>query len=290
MTVALKEIILQGNVNTPEDVIRANIARNIRRGLPQVRKYGPNATRVALVGGGPSLLPTFDALRQQAFAGDKLVAVNGSYQWLLERNLKPSVMVMLDARPSNVRFLAEPVVGCKYFLASQCDPAAFDLCEREGRDVTIFHCIGDKTEEDMLKEYYDGRFCVVQCGTTGGTTVMLRSIVLLATLGFFRLDVYGMDSCWLGDAHHAYDQPENDRDRRMVVTTIPRLKDGQSLDALARTFVCDPWHLRQAEEFQTLVSTLGDHFALNVHGDGLLAHILRTGASLPEAAHVDDHH
>lgn len=279
---SLKEVVLHGKVNTPDEVIRANIARNIRRGLPQVRKYPPNAARLALVGGGPSLLDTFSELRAQAFSGDKLVAVNGSYQWLLERNLKPSVMVVLDARPSNVRFLAENVPGCKYFLASQCDPAVFDLCEREGRDVTIFHCIGNADEQGMLADYYDHRFCIVECGSTGGTTVMLRSIVLMATLGFYRMDIYGMDSCWLGDAHHAYPQAENDRDRRLTITTIP--KRGDVVLGEPREFVCDPWHLRQAEEFQTLVKDLGDHFALNVHGDGLLAHIVKTGASLPDPA------
>lgn len=281
---SLKEVQLVGNVNTPDEVIRANIAQNIRRGLPQVRKYAPNAQRIALVGGGPSLLSTFDELRAQAFAGDKLVAVNGTYRWLLERNLKPSVMVMLDARPSNVRFLEPYVPGCKYFLASQCDPAAFDLCAREGRDVTIFHCIGDAEEEAMLRDYYDGRFCVVQCGTTGGTTVMLRAIVLMATLGFHRMDLYGMDSCWLGDAHHAYPQPENDQDRRMTITVVPKRADGTRIDALAKAFVCDPWHMRQAEEFQTLIASLGAHFSLHVHGDGLLAHIVKTGASLPETS------
>lgn len=279
---SLKEVALVGNVNTPDHIIREQVARNIRRQLPQVRKYSPNAQRVALVGGGPSLLETFDELRAQVFAGDKIIAVNGSYRWLIERNIKPSMMVMLDARESNVRFLEPNVPGCKYFLASQCHPDAFGLCEREGRDVTIFHCIGDAEEESMLREYYDGRFVVVQCGTTGGTTVMLRSIVLLATLGFYRMDIYGMDSCWLENAHHAYDQPENNQDKRLTITTIPRMRDGQQLDHLAKTFECDPWHLRQAEEFQTLIANLGAHFALNVHGRGLLAHILQTGASLPD--------
>src|SRR5262245_26650791 len=107
MSVALdlnkvKEIEFTGGVNTPEDVLLNNVALNIRRGLPQAQPHNPNhTTTIALVCGGPSLKETEKELVQCAWAGAKVIAVNGAYQWCIDRNIRPSGFVMLDAREFN---------------------------------------------------------------------------------------------------------------------------------------------------------------------------------------------
>jgi hypothetical protein len=230
---------------------------------------------VALVGGGPSLEATLPELRAQVFAGVKVCAVNGAYQWLIERNIKPSMQVVLDARPFNARFVDPDVPGCRYLLASQCAPETFDACEN--RDTTIFHCVGSEEEDAIIKARYDGHYHAVG----GGTTVMLRAITLLRMLGFYRQDIYGMDSCWLEGKHHAYGQPENDRDQAMPVWLVPRdPTTGERREDLKRKFLCDPWHMKQHEEFCTMVKAMGSAFLLNVHGDGLIANTVRMGAEL----------
>jgi hypothetical protein len=45
-------------------------------------------------------------------------------------------------------------------------------------------------------------------------------------------------------------------------------------------FSCTPWMLSQAQEFRGLVGFLGDEVELAVHGDGLIAHMIKTGAEL----------
>lgn len=272
---ALLEIELTGSTNVGTEQIKANITANIRRPLPQARPYELQATGVALVGGGPSLESTLSELREQVFAGVKVCAVNGAYQWLIDRNIKPSMQVVLDARPFNARFVDPPVPGCRYLLASQCAPETFDACEN--RDTTIFHCIGSEDEDAIIKAHYDGHYHAVG----GGTTVMLRAITLLRMLGFYRQDIYGMDSCWMDGKHHAYGQPENDRDQAMSVWLVPRdPKTGERREDLRRKFLCDPWMMKQHEEFCTMVKAMGSAFLLNVHGDGLIANTVRMGAEL----------
>jgi hypothetical protein len=155
-------------------------------------------------------------------------------------------------------------------LASQCNPEAFDLCA--DREVLIWHaCSAGQPELEMLKEYYMGKFHVI----TDGTTVAIRAFSLLRMLGFQAFVVFGFDSCFLDDAHHAYAQPENDIDVRIPVWLRP-----QGRDDLAQRFICAPWMMKQAEDFMKLIHDKGEMFKLDVRGEGLIAAILRIAAEL----------
>ena len=196
---------------------------------------------------------------------------------------------MLDAREFNARFVEPDVLDCNYILAAQCHPRAFDLCE--GRNVFVWHALtGCEAELELLEKFYWKQFWPV----TVGTTVGIRAISVLRMLGFDSIEIFGLDSCWLqvGDtiplvksngsasqaayhAHHAYAQSENDDEPMISVWLRP-----EGRDDLAKQFFCSPWMMKQAVDFQELVRERGDLFRLNVHGPGLIAEILRTGAEL----------
>jgi len=257
-------------INVAKDVLRSQVESNIRRMLPQVMPHAPNTETVALVCGGPSLAKTEKELVEAYWGGAKVVAVNGSYQWCLDRNIKPSAMVMLDARQFNSRFVKEAVPGCKYLLASQCHPDAFEICK--DRNVLLWHCCSGGDEEyAMLKQYYFDRLFPIG----DGTTVTIKAILLLTLLGFKSFDIFGFDSCWLDDAHHGYEQTENNRDGRIATWLRP-----EGRDDLACRFECAPWHMQQAADFQKLVHDHGDKFRLNVRGNGLIAATMRISALL----------
>jgi hypothetical protein len=176
------------NCNTSQEIILAQVAANIRRQLPQVMPYAPNTETVALVCGGPSLAETEKELVDAYWRGAKVVAVNGTYQWCIERNIKPSAMIMLDARQFNARFVETPVPNCKYLLASQCHPDAFEICK--DRETLIWHCCtGGDDEYNMLKQYYFNR--VFPIGD--GTTVAIKAIPLMTMLGYKTFDIFGRD-------------------------------------------------------------------------------------------------
>lgn len=266
----VKEIVFKGGVNTPDDVLLDQVAGNIRLGLPQAQPYQPNDQTAILVCGGPSLAMTEKELVAAYWKGGKIVAVNGAYQWCIDRNIKPSAFVMLDAREFNARFLETPVEGCHYLLASQCHPKAFEHCR--DRKVTIWHGMSvGEAEETLLNEFYFKRYHPV----TLGTTVAMRAISLMRMLGFIRMEIFGLDSCWIGDEHHAYRQDENGNERKMSVWLRPQDRDDK-----AQRFICSPWHAKQADDFLQLVRDRGQMFELNVHGPGLIATMMRTGAEI----------
>src|SRR5208337_2006792 len=152
----MEELTLDGKLNTDEELIRAQVAENIRRGLPQVRPYRPNEHTAILVAGGPSLDATEHELVEAYWRGGKIVTVNGAYDWCISRNIRPSMQVVLDAREFCTRFVKTPVENCQYLLASQVHPQAFEICR--GRQVTIWHCVSTGDDEfEMLKKFYFGR-------------------------------------------------------------------------------------------------------------------------------------
>jgi Protein of unknown function DUF115 len=276
--VPLERAMAAGQVNVTEDQALANIQSSIRRGHPQIRPCPPKPERVCLVGSGPSLNDTLPELRALYFAGAHVVTVNGAYHWCLEHNIRPSTQIVLDGRPSNARFVVPEVPLCRYVLASQCAPEVWDAVD--GREhVWIFHASSGDTGamKDLLDAYYAKQWVAIG----GGVTVTTRALMLLRLVGYLRFDLFGIDCCWRGERHHAFEQPENERDRRFRVSVEP-----VDHPELARSFVCSPWQFKQAEDFVQMIRVNGDHFLLNVHGDGLLAHVLASGADAVVRSHA----
>ena len=98
-------------------------------------------------------------------------------------------------------------------------------------------------------------------------------------LGFFKIHVYGLDSCYPDeentDRHHAYEQPENDVDakRAQRITIAPG-------SAYERTFLMAPWHSYQLLDFMRVSQYLLGDALVDIKGDGAIAHVVNTAAAL----------
>lgn len=255
---------LKYELNAPIEEFVRNVKHSIALGLPEVKPYDIQTDPIAIVCGGPSLEETFDDLKEKHASGMKVVSVNGTHDWLIERGIRPSAHVLIDSRPFNARFVKNWQKKTKYLIASQAHPDVFKALE--GAEVYLFHCNSTKEENEILKEYYNDEFFSIP----GGSTVTLRAIPLMRMLGFTRMELYGFDSCMYGEKHHAYDQEENNTNDIGIVKV-----DG-------REFVVATWMHSQAKEFIDVIRNMGHMFELAVHGDGLMAHILKTGAKLLE--------
>ncbi len=254
-----KTLSKSGILNVDEEQIVANVKANIAGPWINITPHETNDMEVMILGGGPSLNGQLEKIRELRAAGVKLITLNGTYNWALERDLKVSATVVVDAREFNARFTHPPQPDTKYLISSQCHPAVLEglPIDRTYLWHTPMDCI-----RDVLNDHYPIWFQV-----PGGSTVMLRAIPLLRLLGFKRFHLFGFDSCLSDQAHHAYQQPENDRDAPISCTVGDRV------------FHCHPWMVSQAQEFMDLVKFLGNEIELEVYGDGLIAHILDVGAA-----------
>ncbi len=266
-TATENEIEYDGKINNEEQKILDNIKTNIQGPWQVMTPHEIQNTAIMLLAGGPSLVDFTDEIIEQRNQGMPMVTTNGTYNWALEHGLKPSMQMIIDSRPFNKRFLEPVIPECKYFLAAQCDPSLFEGMPPE--QTWIFHPLNpqgaNQDAAEILNDFYEIWF-----STPGGSTVTLRGLCLLRQLGFHKIHLYGFDSCYRDDVHHAYSQPENDYDNPR---TLPVSVGG-------KVFMCDPWMFCQAEEFMKMVGTFGDEIDLDIKGDGLIAHIIKTGAEL----------
>ena len=258
-----KEITETGSLNVEAEIARANVKHNISQGWMQVSPHDTVTDEVMILGGGPSLNDFELEIKAKRMDGMKLITLNGTYNWCIERGITPSAQVVVDARPFNARFTKPVLDTCRYLIASQCDPS---VLEGLPRDKTYLWHTGAGANKDLLDEAYDKKWWWVP----GGSTVLLRAIPLMRMLGYKRFHLYGCDSCVMGKDHHAYAQAENDGS--ILLPTVTSVSD--------RVFMTTVWQASQASEFIDLVKYLGDEIELDVKGDGLLAHILESGAKL----------
>jgi hypothetical protein len=270
-----KELLDIGFVNTARPEILDNVRANIRKNAKICRPYDRQDTPVMILAGGPSLNQFWDEIVEKRKAGQPLITINGTYNVAIEHGLKPSAQIIVDAREFNKRFVTPHITDCKYFLASQCHPSVFDAAPIQ--DTFIFHATSG-TQPDINRVlddyYYDLK--TAWYPVAGGSTALLRSFVLLRMLGFWKYEVYGFDSCLTGAEHHAYKQSENDDEQIMKVVC-----DG-------KIFYCHPWMVSQAQEFIDQVQAMGDEVTMIVKGDGLISHILKTGAKLDDVSSVEE--
>jgi SAM-dependent methyltransferase len=262
---AYEDMEVEGKVNTEVEQVKKNIRANAEAGWQHMHPHPIQSTEIMLLCGGPSLNDFEDEIIKLRNQGMPMVTTNGTYNWAIERGLKPSMQMIIDARPFNKRFLRPVVDGCKYFIASQCDPSILEGLPKE--DTWLWHVSG---MQGGVKELLDELYPEWWFSVPGGSTVTTRGLALLRMLGFHKLHVYGFDSCYRDDEHHAYEQPENNYSlQNRVVASCGG----------TRTFLCDAWMYIQAQEFMQMVAIFGDEGPdMNVKGDGLIAHIIETGA------------
>ena len=242
-------------LNTAADVMVAQAERNLQRDLPLFIEQGEHNLHVCIVGGAPSLADTLPALRFHKARGHLVAALNGTHDWLIARGIVPDMHVMLDARQANVEFVRHPQRGVTYMPAAQCHPDVFDALA--GHDVLMW--VADVPGMRELADRVEKPLGLIG----GGSTVGLKAMALLSLWGFRAMSLFGFDSCYREESHHAYAQPLNDGERR-----IDSIIHG-------RRFSCAPWMLAQADDFDADARRLIDRgVTLKAYGSGLIQTLL----------------
>lgn len=252
--------------NTAEDQRLSNARSAIARDLLWFDLAPAHNGHVCLVGGGPSLVDTLDELKWRASIGQQIWALNGTARFLYRNGICPNVLVVADARPENVDFLGELNRGISVYLASQCHPELFEAAQDFDLETTLWHTNSAGMEE-LLKDEQARPVHLIG----GGSTVGLNAMVLAFAAGYREMHLYGFDSSYRDDAHHAYPQSLNDKER--------------IVDALFRDqkFKVAPWMAHQVNEFKELVPGLmSDGCIITVAGDGLLPAVARAMMDAPE--------
>jgi uncharacterized Rossmann fold enzyme len=235
--------------NTEDAVLFRNIEANSRRDVEWISAQEAHDGHAVIVGGGPSLVDSLDAIRWRKSIGQRVFALNGAGKFLAQHGIKADYIVIIDARPGNIAFLDSPG---QRLLASQCDPSLFDA-----GPAVLWHPKMDDIESHLPDE----RETLTLIG--GGTTVGLSSMCLAYTMGYRKLHLFGYDSSHR-ETGHAYAQPMNVGEPVCKVTVF------------GKTFIASLAMAKQAEFFPTVCDNLIDlGCVITVEGDGLLPYMTR---------------
>lgn len=253
-------LTLECVLNTDESKIRENITENLKLSCPRIWPHKVQETPVVICAGGPSLLDGIEEIRQKQIDGAKVIACANTAHVLKKHGIRYSAHVLLDAKPRNAEFII-PDTETTFFIASQCNPEVFRKAEGTGNKIYMYHAVNNDEEFQCIKDVEE-MWVPVQ----GGSTITMRTIRLFTLLGYKNFDIYGWDSCLRDGRHHAYEQPDADKQRVFKFEV-----DG-------RMFKVSPWMLGQAFEFVNFIKMFCMNINLSVNGDGLIAHIIKQGS------------
>lgn len=108
--------------NTSESELRGNERASRLLDLPEVGSAGPVSERLAVVGGGPSIVQFADELK--SFPGE-IWAINGAFHWCLSKGID-ATFYSIDAKP----IVADMATGAKRAVLSyRCHPHTYAACD-----------------------------------------------------------------------------------------------------------------------------------------------------------------
>lgn len=147
---------------------------------------------VCIVGSGPSLERTLFEILDLVADGAKIIAVNKTHDWLIERGIIPTFGILTDPKDW-VAGYQTPHPDVIYILASQCHDTVFEKFKGHPR-VYLMHCLGTHDDPDILinEAQKTGKSFFA---TAGGSTTTLRAFDTAALLlGFVGHHFFGIDS------------------------------------------------------------------------------------------------
>jgi 2-polyprenyl-3-methyl-5-hydroxy-6-metoxy-1,4-benzoquinol methylase len=248
-------LVLIPGCNTEKEVSHNNAEINTKLDIPWIDQQAINDKPVAIVCGGPSLSRYWPQLLN--FPGD-IIACNGTYQYLLNREIVPDYFMLLDCREENISFIEYGIsLDTTHLIAAQCHPSVFDRLIKAKAKTKLY--LTTLPGIDEITKYID-KPKVKLAGCVG--TVGIKAMSMAFALGYRKMHLYGYDSSYQDDDHHAYPQPLNDNAKTLDIHL-----DGE-------VYYTTPTLANQAQEFPRWAKSLvQDHGCeIELHCDGLLPH------------------
>jgi len=233
---------------TGEEERLAHIRHAIGLPHPWLERVPAHELHAVLIGGGPSLNQSIEEIRNHRQQGHSLFAINNSSAWLKEHGINFDAHVMFHARIEHASFVPSDE-NITHYYSSTCHP---DIFEKASGKIVVWHPAIPGIDA-LFKD--DNRPKTLLEGSTAG----IQAIRLAYALGYRNIHLYGFDSCCNDNGdHHAYQQPENDKDRIFDV------------DIHDRNFSAASWMIAQTKEFVGLADTMiAEGCMITVYGDGL---------------------
>lgn len=254
-----------------------NIRANCARGLPTLRwqKYRPE--NFLICGGGPSIKTTLPILKEEIAKGGKTIAINDTYDWLVDRGIIPDYFAMCEIEPWPINFIRKPQRQTMFCLPSLAHTSAFERLK--DFNILLWHLpMGIGEEGEYTKAALDGqgnRELVI----SGGEAMSIRAIPMGGVLGFRRFQMFGVDGSFMSCDDPDAPYPEENSTHvyhNRVKDDVP----GCTLHPRkfwhgGRIFWSHHCYARQMLDLIRYCRIRQHMFTLKCHGDGMVQHAHR---------------
>lgn len=167
------------------DLRQKAIESAAKRGLPFVVQRKEHNRKIAIVASGPSVSDCVDILKN--FDGE-IWGINGAFQWMRHRGIKPTAFVGLDPEEILKDYLIETPDDATYYLAAQVHPDVYD--HLSGKNVRIWFPADSEV-----------KFPLGAIPIFGGSTCLGRAPNLAYVLGYREVHIFGGDSSYTNKSH-----------------------------------------------------------------------------------------
>lgn len=213
--------------------IQSNLSRNLR----DVPVGKPKRKAINIIASGPSALSA-------PFRSAPTLSLNNSLKLFADRDTEPTYWAACDPQEIVASFIPdEPPKHTTYLVASKCHPAVFD--KLKDRKVLTWHV------DDCGLEHLEGRIAIPTA-----VSITLCALNLSRLLGYFDMNVWGWDGCYIDGRDHALGQPHDTTND--ITVTFPDNR------AFATT------HSWAAEAQDAVNQMQVADYRVNVAGDGMI--------------------
>ena len=245
---------IRATTASTNDERNSNVRANCARIKARLDVKIPAHDRVAnLACFGPTLRKTWPALALAKAAGGDVFTMSGSHDFLVERGVIPLAHLDCDPRAHKMKMVT-PRQDVSYWLASCVHPDYLDKVE--GHDVSLWHSYNGLESMEAFK-IDPGHQMVI-----GGGSIGLRAMSVLYCRGYRKFEIHGMDCSFDDGEHHAGPHLGNNHVAAPILCN-------------ERWFSASGVMLLYARYFQKQIKMM-PRAVINLHGDGLLAHMNRS--------------
>lgn len=237
------------------DKYKSNLEKNIVLDIPWLDESPVNDRPAVVCGAAPSMRKYTDTIKEISTKG-AVFACNSAAKYLIDHGIEVDFQPMLDPHPIMIESMHS---GAKsHLLASYVDPALFKVAN----NPVIWHPCEEWVEERLKDEQRSFTYIGV------GISVAISTLCIAYTMGHREIHVFGMDSCFEGDAFYA--------NGKGAVTgeTAPLYVD---VEFNGKTYKTTYDMKQQVLVFVEIAKLLLKHgVQLKVYGDGLLQDVWRS--------------
>lgn len=216
---------------------------------------------------GPSIRQTIPLLKDQAADAEAdVISVSGAHDFLLANGVIPTFHAECDPRAHKADNIAAAHPGVRYLLGSCVHPVLLD--KLAGADVALWHVADADYLTALIKELHESGKNVI----TGGSSVGLRSVSLLYSMGYREFHIHGMDCSFGDEGREQWAGKHAGKAQEVVKVAVVTGEIMYSSMVL----------LSYATQFIEMIQRMGAGVDIRLYGDGLLQRLCEMHAQMGE--------